>query len=365
VQDAKRYNLIKRILAITNFALEIALLITLLFLNLSSGLRDLCLQISASQWIVVLLYLMILGIVAELLSLPLSFYSGYILEHKFSLSNQTLWDWILDELKGIGIGALIGIFLGEILYFLLREYPLYWWLIGGAVFAGITVILANLAPVLLMPLFFKFKPLDDEDLKNRLLTLASRAITKIEGVYEMDLSRKSKTANAALAGLGNTRRIIVSDTMLKNYTKEEIEVVLAHELGHHIGKHLFKGILFQSGIIFLSFLTVDFALKRWINYFGFYGIGDIASFPLLMLVVMGVSLIALPIANGFSRSLERFADRKALELTRNSDSFISAMEKLAAQNLADRNPNQIIEFIFFSHPSIEKRIEFAKDFKCG
>ena len=207
--------------------------------------------------------------------------------------------------------------------------------------------MANLAPVLLMPIFFKFKPMDDEDLKTRLLALAAKGMTKIKGVYEMDLSRKSKTANAALAGLGNTRRIIVSDTMLKNYTKEEIEVVFANELGHHLGSHLFKGIIFQTVLIFLSFFAVDLALKRWLNYFGFYGISDVASFPLLILVMMGVSLIALPASNSFTRRLERFADRKAIELTNNSESFISAMEKLAIQNLADKNPNPVIEFIFF------------------
>ena len=360
--NAKKYNLQKRILTVTNFSLEVILLIVLLFSNLSSELRDICLQITSSQWIIVFLYLVITGIFFEILSLPLSFYSGYVLEHKFNLSNQTLGDWILDEIKGIGIGALLGIFLGEILYFLLREYSAYWWVIGGTVFTILAIILANLAPVLIMPIFFKFKPLNNEELKDRLIALASKAMTKIKGVYEMDLSRKSKTANAVLAGLGNTRRIIVSDTMLENYSKEEIEVVFAHELGHHVGKHLFKGIVFQTVIIFLSFYSVNLVLNRCVNYFGFYGISDIASFPLFALVIMSISLIALPLANGFSRRLERFADRKALELTRNSESFITAMEKLARQNLADRNPNALIEFIFYSHPSVGKRIEFAKNF---
>lgn len=362
-ESVKRYNLEKRILSVSSFILEVILLLVLLFLNFSSEIRNLCLNISALHWIVVLLYFVLIGIIAEALSLPFSFYSGYILEHRFKLSNQSLSEWIFDELKGIGVGAFLGIFLGEVLYFLLKEYPLNWWVIGGVFFSLFTVIMANLAPVLLMPIFFKFKPMDDEELKNRLLALAAKGMTKIKGVYEMDLSRKSKTANAALAGLGNTRRIIVSDTMLKNYTKEEIEVVLAHELGHHVGKHLFKGIIFQTVLIFLSFFAVDMALKRWVSYFGFYGISDVASFPLLLLVIMGVSLISLPASNAFSRRLERFADRKAIKLTNNSESFISAMEKLAIQNLADKDPNPVIEFIFFSHPSIKKRIEFAKAFR--
>ncbi len=361
-ESVKRYNLEKRILSVSSFILEVILLLALLFFNFSSQIRKFCLNISSSHWMVVLLYFILIGIIAEVLSLPFGFYSGFVLEHRYKLSNQSFAEWVLDELKGIGVGAFLGIFLGEILYFLLREYPPNWWIIGGIFFSLFTVIMANLAPVLLMPIFFNFKPMDDDDLKNRLLALAAKGRTKIKGVYEMDLSRKSRTANAALTGLGNTRRIIVSDTMLKNYTKDEIEVVLAHELGHHLGNHLLKGIIFKAVLIFLSFFTVDLALKRWVIYFGYYGISDVASFPLLILVMMGVSLIALPASNSFTRRLEKFADRKAIELTSNTESFISAMEKLAIQNLADKDPNPVIEFIFFSHPSIKKRIEFARNF---
>ena len=229
-KKAKKYNKIKRRISVITLTLEILLLLIILFSGISTELRDMVGNVSNSPWIIVALYTISLGLAAEVISLPLDFYSSYTLEHKFQLSNQSLWNWILDLFKGMGISLVLGLLLVEILYWVLRSFPQSWWIIAGIIFSLIFIILAKLAPVILMPIFFKFKLVTDDELKNRLAALVKKVGTDVNGVFEMDLSKKSKTANAGLTGWGNTRRIILADTLLNNYNYDEIEVILAHEL---------------------------------------------------------------------------------------------------------------------------------------
>jgi len=354
--QAKKYQRIHLIIGISEAVAAFILLGIFMVSGGSQWLKQQVVQITRVPILVVGAYFSALSLVAEVMDFPVSLYAGYILEHKFNLSNQSLRDWLVDHAKGLGLEVGLGLVFVELLYYLLRHYPYAWWWIGGIVFSLIFVILANLAPVLLWPIFFKFTPLADGELKQRLLTLAAQSKTKISGVFEMDLGRKSKKANAGLVGLGNTRRIIISDTLRKDYSPEEIEVVFAHELGHHVHHHLTLGILVQMALTFFSFYLVDIALRWTRAYFGLEGVADIAGFPLLILVTMLVVFLALPVANMISRKLEYVADNYALSLTGKYESFISTMEKLAKQNLAEISPNPIIEFVFYSHPSVAKRI---------
>jgi STE24 endopeptidase len=229
-------------------------------------------------------------------------------------------------------------------------------------FAGFFVLLANLAPVLIFPIFFKFKPLENPSLRERLLELSRRAGTRVKGVFEWKLSEKSKKANAALMGLGNTRRIILSDTLLEQFQDEEVEAVLAHELGHHVHHHIWQSIALQGAATFVGFYLIHRTLDWLGPHFGFQGAGDFANLPLLALVTTVLSLVLLPAVNSYSRALERQADTYALRAIPSPGPFISSMEKLADLNLAERQPNPWIEFIFHSHPSIQKRNEFAEKF---
>jgi STE24 endopeptidase len=316
---------------------------------------------TGSVWLVILLYLLLVGLAYDLLAVPLDFYGGFILEHRYGQSTQTFRAWLWDQVKGKLIGFGIGAFLIEAVYWLLRHYPDDWWLIAGAMFIVFAIVMANVAPVLLMPMFYKFVPLRDEELRNRLVSLCEQANTGVRGVYEMDMSRKTRAANAALVGLGNTRRIVLGDTLLDRYEPDEIEVILAHELGHHKNWDMWKGLLFHSVISLLGFYLAHMVLRAYSPPLGFRGPDDVAAFPLLMLTVAGVSLLFLPTSNAFSRRLERRADSFALQLSGNPRAFVSMMGKLGQQNLSEFEPNPLVEFILFSHPSVSKRIRRARE----
>jgi len=362
-REAKRYNKISRWIQICEFLLGILFILVLLFLGFSARIRDFSLNYTSSPWILVMLYLFIIGVIYEVLSFPLDFHEGFVLEHKFNLSNQKLGGWLKDHLKGIGVSFVIGLIVVEILYFLLRNFPLSWWLIAALVFILLLILFSKIFPLIILPLFYKFTPLEDEELKRRLLELAFKSKSQVIGIFKWGLEEKTKKGNAALSGWGKTKRIILSDTLLKNYTPDEIETILGHELGHFRKRHIWKGLSLNGILSFLGWYCVYKILNSSLGYFNLKGIDDIAGFPLIALVFSILSLVFLPGANLYSRLLEKEADIFSLELTQKSDAFISSMEKLTVQNLAEYQPNKIIEFIFHSHPSMAKRIKLAEEFK--
>jgi STE24 endopeptidase len=360
----KRYHRTGRILRVAGFLVDLAVLLILLFAGWTLALRTLALHGSARPWIAVLIYLGLFGIITQGTGLPLDFLQGFWLEHRYGLSNLTLAGWVKDELKGVALGGALAALGIEFLYAAMRRWPEHWWILCAVVFIGFFILLANLAPVLIFPIFFKFKPLENPSLTERLLALSRRARTRVRGVFEWKLSEKSKKPNAALTGLGNTRRIILSDTLLAQFQDEEVEAVLAHELGHHVHRHMFQGIAIQGGTTFLGFYLIHRTLGWLSPHFGFQGPADFANLPLLALVTVALSLVLLPAVNAHSRSMERQADAYALRAISSRDAFISSMEKLAELTLAERRPHPWIEFIFHSHPSIEKRIAFAQRFSA-
>lgn len=356
---AKQYQREKIRLRIGSIALELVLLAVLLFGGLSVYLRRIIEHITAHPWLLVAGYLVALGIANALLTFPLDLYAGFSLEHKYHLSNQTFRSWLGDYLKDMLVTGALVLVIIELLYFFLRHFPQSWWLIFGVVITIFLVLLTQLAPVLLFPLFFKFTPLQDEDLVRQLRALAEKTGTPITGIFEMNLSKKSKAANAALAGLGRTRRIILADTLLGQFTPDEIEVIIAHEFGHHLHRHIPKAVAMQTGMVFLFLFLSHYFLQRCTPLFGFASLSDVANLPLIAAVFSVCGLCVLPAGNALLRYIEREADVSAIQLTRNPAAFISAMKRLAAQNLADLNPHPLVEFVFYSHPSIQKRIELC------
>ena len=359
---ARSYHRQRRVLGVAGFLLDTSLLAALLFSGASVAMRDAAYRVSTHPAVALLAYLLLLGLIVKLAGLPLDYLSGYNLEHRYELSTLTHRTWARDQLKGFLVGAvLMGVGI-EILYGTLRRWPEHWWVISSAIFVLLFIVLANLAPVVLFPIFFKFKPLENSSLIERLSELCRRAGTRVQGVFEWKLSEKTKKANAALVGLGNTRRIILADTLLENFTPAEIETVLAHELGHHVHRHILRGILLQSATTFLGFYLVHQALGRFSTRFDLTGPADFANLPLISLIITALSLLLMPFVNGHSRRLERQADAYAIRSTGDRAAFISGMEKLAERNLAERQPHPLIEFIFSSHPSIEKRVRFAREY---
>lgn len=361
MEDARKYETAKYVVSGVAFVLNAVLLIYLLTSQSTFRIRDFAQNLTPHGWpsLTVLIYFVVVGTIFTVIQLPLDFFSGYFLEHRFGLSRQSLSSWVYDQVKGLLLGAGIGLIGVEIVYGLMRYQPDRWWIFASIIFAALFVVLANLAPVLLLPLFFKFTPVENAELRQRVDRLAQRARTQIRGLFEWSLGEKTRKANAAVVGWGRTRRIIVSDTLLQNFSAEEIEVIMAHELCHHVKAHIWWGIAVQSVLTFASFFAIDRVLHRFAG--PFRGLSDVANFPVIALSGVAISVLMLPVVNGFSRWLEREADIYALEITGDALAFVSSMEKLGDLNMANKTPNKIIEFFFYSHPSIEKRIKLAAD----
>jgi STE24 endopeptidase len=359
---ARQYHRTRRLLSVAAFVLDALVLAVLLASGWSIWMRSMAERLTVHPSLALLIYLLLFGVVTKTVGLPLDYVRGFRLEHRYGLSNLRLGGWIKDQLKGLLVGGALAAIGLECLFATMRLWPAQWWIISATVFVGFFVLLANLAPVLIFPLFFKFKPLENPALTERLLELSRRAGTRVRGVFEWKLSEKSKKANAALVGLGNTRRIILADTLLERFNDDEVEAVLAHELGHHVHRHMTLGLVLQAGATYLGFFLVDLALARFSRALGFRGLADFANLPLLVLVGTALSFVLLPLVNAFSRRMERQADAYALRSIRDRSAFVSGMEKLAELNLAETQPPAWIEFIFHSHPSLEKRIAFAREF---
>lgn len=358
--EARGYNRTRRWLGIADFAVGFVFLVVLLLTGWSGWLRDLAYRLGAQNYsLSVFMYLVLLLVISKALGIGLDYY-GFRLERRFKLSTQRFRSWVWDEVKGFLVGLVMGAVVVELLYFTIRQWPQHWWLLAWALFMGLFIVLAQLAPIVLFPIFYKFEPLENEDLRRRLVVLSERAGTRVRGVYRWKLSEKSKKANAALTGLGATRRIILADTLLDNYSPDEIEAVLAHELGHHVHRHILKSIFVQAAITLFGFWAANWALHYAVDQHMFEELSDFANLPLLALVSVVLSFLLMPALNAYSRFNERQADRYAFESIASVEPFISSMNKLAEQNLAERTPSKWVEWFFHSHPAISRRLAAAE-----
>jgi STE24 endopeptidase len=360
-EAARRYNRIRRELAIADFLLGVGLLVALLATGLTGHMRDLAYFTAGQNYtLAVFFYVVQFLLLNKLLGLGLDYYA-FRLEHEYHLSNQKLKSWAWDQGKGWLVGLVLATVVVELVYLAIRLVPQSWWLLAWVVFIVLFIFFTQVAPIAVFPLFYKFAPLEDEDLKQRLLRLSERAGTRVRGVYEWKLSEKSRKANAALVGLGNTRRIILADTLLKDYTHDEIEAVLAHELGHHVHKHILQSIVVQVAITFAGFWAANQVLRYAIERRGmFLSLSDFANLPLLALVSAVMSFLLMPALNAYSRRKERQADRYSFQAIPSIGPFVSSMEKLCEQNLAERTPSPVVEWLFHSHPAISKRVAAAE-----
>jgi STE24 endopeptidase len=363
-KQAKQYSRIKRRLWLVDTIFSAVYALAWLFFGWSISLREQLLLLTDNWSLITALYVIIFGGIYAILNLPLGYYSGFVLPHRFGQSNQNFKDWMIDQLKGLAIGAPLGLILLELLYLALRLTGNLWWLWAAGGLLLFNVILSNLAPILIMPLFNKYFPLGDEhkELEQRLLTLAKNANTKVQGVFKFDMSKRTKAANAALTGIGNTRRIILGDTLINEFTLDEVETVLAHELGHHVNKDI--PFLITSGTLLTTFglFIASLALNFSVSYFSFTSPADIAAFPALMLILSAYGLLTSPLENALSRWRENMADDYALSSTKKGEAFASAFTRLANQNLGEIDPEKWVVFMFYSHPPLGERIEKAKRF---
>src|SRR5438445_11340319 len=356
--DAARYHRLQRRLSLLGFVVSAAYLLALLFTPEGRVFARWSAGAAASRWAQVGLVTVVLVGVHTALTFPLGLIRGYWLPKRFGLLHQPLGGWLMDRVKAALIGSTLGLAAIEMVYALLALTPL-WWLWTSAVFFVAQVALAAVLPIWIAPLFYRLTPLADARLGERLLAVARRAGVEAIGVFVADQSRKSRTANAAVVGLGRTRRIVLFDTLLSDFPLEEIESVLAHELGHHVHGDVRRGLLVQGVLMLVTFRLAAFGLDAGGARFGLAGPADPAGLPWLALVALALGLVQLPLGNGFSRWIERQADDFALATTGNAPAFIGAMERLARLNLAERRPSRLKEIVLYSHPALERRLARA------
>lgn len=352
---AKKYEKIKLTVSLSEGFVSF----TLLFLFVASGFsKQLELFVhsqSQNPYIALLLFVAIIGAVSAVLSFPVDYFLAFGLEHKFGLSNLTFSGWLKETVKGVAVGIVLGTPLLLTSYFFLLNSDI-WWVWFACLIFLYSVVLTQIAPIVIFPIFYKFTPVENESLKKRIEELCNSAGFKVKGVYSFNMSKTTKKANAALTGLGRTKRIILGDTLLSGFSEDEIITVFAHELGHYKKSHIKKNILISTITTFAGLYLISVAYSALFRKFGFDHPYDLGALPLLAILASLLGFLLKPFSSFVSRKFEFEADRFALKTTGNQAAFKSMLEKLAFQNLADDEPNKFVEFWFHSHPSIRRRI---------
>jgi STE24 endopeptidase len=358
--EVKRYQRHKLLARVIGLLLSLGGLVLLALVALPGLDPILHKTVGESPWLRLIAVAFLCGVTLEALILPVSFWSGFVLEHRYHLSNQTLRAWLWRQVKGYLVSGLIGLPLLLGLYALLWLTGPWWWLWATAGWLAVTLLLGQLLPVLILPLFYTVKRLDDPALEGRLRHLAEGTGLSVEGVYRLHLSEETRKANAALAGLGRTRRVLLGDTLLEGFTPEEIEVIFAHEVGHHVYRHLLKMIAWSVVSAVAGFWLADVVLRAAAGGLGYASFDDPAALPLLLLVLSLFGLVLSPAQNALSRFFERQCDRYALRRTGRPQDYRSAFIKLARLNKSDPDPNPVVAWLFYDHPPIRERLALAE-----
>jgi STE24 endopeptidase len=359
-KKAREYSQIRRFWSLSESGFSLILFLILIFTGASRWFTGLF-NLPAIVTVVIFFLAIIIGF--GILTAPLTYYRGFILTHRYGISTQNLGSWLADQGKAGILGLILGIAAIAIIYWLLLYFPDFWWLIAWGIMLVFSLFISIIAPVFLVPLFYKVRPLEDADLRSRMEQLAQKAGARINGIFVLDFSAKVTSANAALMGIGRTRRIVISDTLIQQYSTPEIEVVVSHEIGHHMNRDMVRLFLFQSAIFLLILLITNIILEVTVTPLGYNGLGDPASLPWLILVFGGLNFLASPLTSYFTRLVESQADEYALNLTHNPKAFINSMTHLTNQNLAVANPARWEEALFYDHPSYNNRVAHARAFE--
>jgi STE24 endopeptidase len=360
-KQAVEYQAIRRRLTLFQLILTPSLLAILIASGWTFGMRQNAIAlVGVGDWGVVAVYFLLFSLFFLIFDLPLSFYSGFTLEHQFGLSNQNFGQWLLDLGKKTLLSFVLSLVLLECLCWIIRVDPIHWWIWAWAAYAFVSYVLGKVFPVVIVPLFYKYGKLEDKELETKVLALAARFDMPVGNVYSINLSKTTKKANAAFMGIGRTKRVVLSDTLIKNFTHSEVEVVVAHELGHYKHHDVWRLLAFGLAASLVAFAAGFLGMNALMPALSLSSASDVAGLPLLFLIFYAVNLLLMPLMNGYSRRRERAADTFALKTLETQDVFISCMEKLGAQNLADPEPPAWYEWFFYDHPSIGKRVKMAR-----
>ena len=359
---AKQYENIKLAFDTVNGTLIPIAFCTILFLSGTSNQLAISLGfMSSSYWVSLWTYLVVFVITLQLVTLPIGFYSGYVVDHRFHLSTQTIRDWVADELKGLGVELVFGILAGTVLYFLIGSIRL-WWIAAAFVFAIFSIVVSIILPFVILPIFYKVSPLSDAKLKEDLLQMTNKAVVgNIDRVLVADESRKSIRANAFFSGVGKSKSIVLFDTLLNSFTHREILTVVAHELGHYVNKDIWIEAVTSGLLIVPPFFIANLAMRFAISTRTLTSLVDPAGFPLILAILIGLNFVLQPISNAISRTVERRADEFALKVANDPEAQASTERRLADLALGVDNPHRLIEILFYTHPPASKRIKLAEE----
>lgn len=365
-EEMREHSRIRDVLYFVGLAYSGGVLLLLLLSGAARKMRVLAERMTKKPFLVAMITVVLFVLAVSILELPLTYYSDFTIPHRFDLTDQTFGAWLGDALKGLAVGLVLAAVVGALALMALRRVK-RWWLALWIGSIPLILLMVVIQPIVLDPIFNDFQPLQNAELRQKLLTLASKAGIEGGRVYQVDKSKQTKTLNAYVNGIGPTKRIVMWDTLLAKMTDDEVLSVMGHEMGHYVMKHMWKGLGFSLAISLLVFFLGqkihDRGLTRWGAKWGIRGPGDPAALPYLLLIAGGISFLLSPVINGFSRWLEHDSDIFALEVTRDNEGMASAFVKLAESSKRDPNPHPFIEFWRYSHPAIARRIEFALSYK--
>jgi Zn-dependent protease with chaperone function len=360
------YSRFKNIWRFVDFLLGIAILSLILFTGLSARMRNWA-GMARLRFFVVWLFFVLFLLADYVLNLPFHLYRGFLVESNYGFMNQSFLEWWGEDLLGLFILAIIGIIPAWFLYWLIGKYK-KWWLVFSIGAIPFLVLFIVIAPVVISPLFNKFEPLKDKQLESEITSLASKAGIEGADIFQVDGSKQSSKINAYVTGLFGSKRIVLYDTMIENFSTDELKYVIGHEMGHYIMHHIWWGL--STAIVFIAFClwltnrTIHGVITRFRGRFKFDKLGDVASLPLIMIFISVFSFVFQPVTNGASRYMERKADRYGMDITGVSgESAAIAFDKLSVYNLSDPDPNATIEFWFYDHPALKKRMEFVRGYR--
>jgi len=365
-EQAMRYYRSGNVLWFVEQAWSIAVLVVLLATGLSASLRNAARRVGRNWFFTIVAYFVLFTVVTTIVDLPLSYYTEYVRQHAYGLSNQTFGKWFGDTLKSLAVACVVGALVMWVPYLLLRKSPRRWWLYTAIALVPF-IVLANLvAPIWIAPLFNKFEPMQDKALEQKILTLADRAGIEGSRVYQVNKSVDTKTLNAYVAGLFGTKRIVLWDTTLKRMTDRELLFVMGHEMGHYVLHHVWQAIAFSvlvlAASLYVAYRTADAVIARYGSRWGFTSLADVASLPLLLLLMSAFGLVVTPLELAFTRHLEHEADRFGLEITQTNHSAGTAFVKLQQDALANPRPGVLYKIFRESHPPLGERIDFANQY---
>jgi len=374
--EAEAYSRTQYVLYFSGVALTLLIYFLLWRAKIAVAFRDWACRVSRRHLVQCLVFVPLFFLSVRLLLFPFDYYADFVVEHRFGLMSQGFGSWMADWGKGLALFIIVGTLMVWIFYALVRRSPRRWWFYFWAVTVPITLFLMLIEPLVVEPLFYKFTPLDTTQpaLVTRIETMLHRAGLQIprSRILEMNASSKTNTLNAYVSGLGASKRVVVWDTTLQKMTADETLLVLGHETGHYVLHHILKEFvlieLVALALIALGFVAVRRLIRRFGSRTGIEGEGDLASLPLMLLVLTALTFLASPLVNGISRHYEHQADQFALEVTHGvvpdpNAAEARAFQILGEQDLADPDPRPFIVFWLYSHPPLSQRIRFALDYK--